>query len=92
MRKSSTYWCVFDLPQKEQELLNLQKQTESDEFWQQPDQAQEVMRKISALREDVLPWTELKQKIIDAMELAKLEDESLREELENELAQVLLRK
>ncbi|GAB4468989.1 MAG: peptide chain release factor 2 [Anaerolineales bacterium] len=43
------------------------------------------MRKISSLNEDLEPWLELRQKVKDAIELASLGDETLREELEAEV-------
>jgi peptide chain release factor 2 len=42
------------------------------------------MKKLSALREEVEAWQKLHQRITDALELAHLEDESLRPELESE--------
>jgi peptide chain release factor 2 len=42
------------------------------------------MKKLSALREDVESWQSLRQRITDALELAKLEDEGLRDDLEAE--------
>ncbi len=39
------------------------------------------MKQLSALREDVEGWQTLRQRIHDALDLAQLEDESLREEL-----------
>lgn len=42
------------------------------------------MKNISALREEVESWHNLEERIGDALELAQLEDESLRAELENE--------
>lgn len=71
--------------EKEKQLAELQKQTEVEDFWQNPDQAQEVMRQISTLNDELEPWLELRQRINDALELVSLEDESLREELEGEI-------
>lgn len=42
------------------------------------------MKKLSALREEVESWQTLHQRITDALELAKLEDEGLRDDLETE--------
>ena len=42
------------------------------------------MKQLSALREDVESWQTLRQRITDALELAKLEDEGLRDDLETE--------
>jgi peptide chain release factor 2 len=46
------------------------------------------MRKISLLREEIDPWLTLRQQLSDALELAHLEDENLRTELEAEISQL----
>lgn len=46
------------------------------------------MKRLSALREEVNEWTHLKQRVEDSLELALLEDESLRLELEPELESI----
>jgi peptide chain release factor 2 len=43
------------------------------------------MRKLSAMRDEVESWESLAQRIHDALELAQMEDESLRPDLEHEL-------
>lgn len=44
------------------------------------------MKRLSRLKEIVDSWNQLERRLIDALELAELGDESLREELENEVA------
>jgi peptide chain release factor 2 len=46
------------------------------------------MQRIARLREDIGVWTGLRYRLADALELASLEDESLRTELETELNQL----
>lgn len=46
------------------------------------------MQRIARLREDVGVWEGLRRRLADALELASLEDESLRQELETELNQL----
>jgi peptide chain release factor 2 len=46
------------------------------------------MRKISNLKEEIEPWVSLRSQVSDAVELAKLGDETLREELEAEIAKI----
>jgi peptide chain release factor 2 len=84
-KKSSIYWCVFDLPDKAKQLEDLKKETENPDLWQDPDYAQEVMKKYAALREEVEDWNTLSHRSRDALELANLEDESLRSDLEKEI-------
>ena len=85
---SITSWCVFDISEKEKQIQELQKQTEADDFWSQPDLAQKVMQKLTSLKGLVEPYLDIKQKISDAIVLASLEDEGLGEELETELQQI----
>lgn len=83
-KKFTTFWSVFDLPQKETQLLELQQQSEQPEFWSDPESAQKVMKQLSRLRNEVGSWTMLRQRIQDSLELAQLEDETLLPELEKE--------
>ena len=83
-----TLWCVFDLTQREDELSSLEKIAESPDIWDNPEKAQAIMRKISRLRDEINGWNQLKNRIDDALELASLEDESMRGDIENELAQI----
>jgi peptide chain release factor 2 len=85
-KKSSLYWCIFDLPSKEDELSKLQIESEDPNLWNDPENAQRVMRKIASLRQEVDEWKLLSQRIADTLELAQLGDEGLRSELENEVS------
>ncbi len=42
------------------------------------------MKTLSVLREEVTGWQDLRQRVQDALELAQMEDDSLRAELETE--------
>jgi peptide chain release factor 2 len=77
-------WCVFDFAEKEELLQKYQKQSEESDFWDDPESAQKVMKKLAALSDEVDDWRRLRQRAADALELSQLEDESLRPELENE--------
>ena len=81
---SKIYWSVFDLAGKETQLAQLQTQSEAHDIWDDPDSARKVMKRLSALRDEVEKWHALRQRLADALELAGLEDDSLRTELEKE--------
>jgi peptide chain release factor 2 len=83
-KKSSIYWCVFDIPSKQANLGILEKQAEDPNLWNDPERAQRIMKKLSSLREEIQHWLNLQQRIHDSIELAQLADESLRSELETE--------
>jgi len=46
------------------------------------------MRKVSVLREEIEPWKILTHSLSDALELAKIDDEGLRPELEEEIKKI----
>jgi peptide chain release factor 2 len=81
-------WCVFDLPEKELHLSELEKEISSIDFWNDPNHAQQVSKEAAALRERIVDWNTLEQRLKDAVELASLDDESMRPELEVEIAQI----
>ena len=83
-KKSKFCGGIFDFPKKEVELEQLQKVSEDPTLWNDPAHAQQVMKQITRLRRDVEDWQHLRQRIADGLELAGLEDESLRSELEPE--------
>ena len=83
-KDSRTYGCVFDLASQQAELTQLQTQSEAEDFWQEPEQAQKVMKQISSLRYEVEDWLKVRQRAADALELAQMDDEGLRPDLEVE--------
>lgn len=84
MPKSNACGGIFDLPGKQTRLDELARQSESPDLWNDPQSAQKVMKELSVLREEVTAWQELRQRVQDALELAQMEDDSLRAELEAE--------
>ncbi len=85
-KKLIAYGGVFDLSSKEETLKQLTLQSENPDLWQDPANAQQIMKQLSDVKEEVDQWQSLRQKAADALELASLEDESLRQELENEMS------
>ena len=79
-------WCVFDLLEKELNLAALEKEINTPNFWNDPGHAQQVSKQAAGLREQISDWRGFEQRLKDASELAGLDDESLRTELETEVA------
>ena len=73
---------------KEIQLAQLEKDTEHPEFWSDSTNAQRVMKTVASLRTDVESWNSIKQHLHDLTELARMDDESLRGELEAELTKL----
>lgn len=88
-KKSET---VFDLANKQKELIRLEKQSGADNFWDDPQAAQTVMRRLTALQEEISFWQNLKNRIKDNLELVELteddSDPSTQADLEKELGTV----
>ncbi len=70
---------------KEIQLAQLEKDTEHPEFWSDSTHAQKVMKTVASLRGEVESWNSLKQHLYDLTELAQIDDESMRAELDGEL-------
>jgi peptide chain release factor 2 len=87
-KKSRIYWCIFDLPSKQTELVKLQNQSEDPDLWNDRENAQQVMKNLADLRDEVNGWHEIEKRINETLELASLNDESLRPDLETEVAQI----
>ena len=73
---------------KEIQLSQFEKDIEHPEFWNDSKRAQRSMKTVSSLRDDVEFWNSIKQHLHDLTELAKLDDESLRGELETDIAKL----
>jgi peptide chain release factor 2 len=76
------------VPAKESQLSELQAQSEQNDFWLDPESAQKVMKKIASLQEVVEDWQTLSQRVDYLLELAQLNDESLRPDISVELAEI----
>jgi len=76
------------LEKKEIRLKELIAFSETNDFWQNPDKAQEVMKQISNLRSEIEELNGLKKRIEDALDLARMQDDSLQVDLEKELSKI----
>lgn len=82
-------WSVFDVPNKESELRQIEERAGLPGFWDDPAAAQRAMQRASRLRPEVQRWAALKGRISDAREIAALEDNSLLEELHSEAEELI---
>jgi peptide chain release factor 2 len=79
-----TLWSIFDFSNKENELRELEKQSEDSTIWDDPSQAQVLMKKVSDLRNEVESWKKLESKTQDFLELANSGDTELESEIQVE--------
>jgi peptide chain release factor 2 len=90
-RKGSTIsGGPFDIEAKEKEIAELEKASQKEDFWNDNENAQHVMREMSARKDIVSEWQELKDSCTSHEELLLLSedegDESVVKEIESEVA------
>lgn len=61
---------------------------EAPDFWGNPTEAQKTMKQYNSVKADVESWRNFSRRLHDALELAQLDDESLRGELETEISSI----
>jgi peptide chain release factor 2 len=74
------------LANKESQLIQLEKEISAPDFWNNPGHAQQVSKAAAGLREEIEDWRKFERRLKDAEELAGMDDESLRSDLETEIA------
>jgi peptide chain release factor 2 len=78
--------CDFDFANNEREVTDLEIQSGLDGFWNDADNAQQVMRRIGELRSRIQQWQDLDRSLNDLAELADIaEVDSLEAEFQAEL-------
>ena len=65
-------WCVFDVPSLEAQVTALEAQSTAADFWDEPQAAQDAMRRLSTLRARIETWRGLESKVADLLELIDL--------------------
>ena len=81
---------VFNLAHEKQKLQELEEQSNAPELWSNADAAQDIMRRLSKVRQQVGPFVDLDKRAADLLELiemAQIEgDEGLAREIESDVA------
>lgn len=75
----------LDIAGKTELLASLEEQSAQPGFWDDTDAAQKIMQQISRTKGMIEPWHKLSARINDAVELAEFEDDSLADELDQEI-------
>lgn len=73
---------------KENSLTQLEKEIEAPDFWGNPSQAQQVMKQYNNTKAEVESWRAFTRRFYDALELAQMDDESMRADLEAEITSI----
>jgi len=88
-------WCVFDIPEKERESSEIEKEAARPDLWQDQERAQGIMRRLSALKAEVERWRGLERRVSELAELVDLDiaegEPTLDDEIRSELNEVASR-
>lgn len=76
---------VFDVPHRREQQQELEAQTNHPELWNDPAAAQDLMRRLSAIRAVVQPITDLEERTDGLLELIQLAEAENDQDLEAEL-------
>ena len=89
MIESPRTWSVFDLPDKESRVSQLDAESSKAGFWDDAQRAQSVLREASTLRGEIETWQSIERRargLVELSEMALAEDEAdLGPELQTEL-------
>ncbi|MFO7942727.1 MAG: peptide chain release factor 2 [Anaerolineales bacterium] len=77
-------WEHLDVEEKKKKVKELRKESQNPDLWDNPERARKVMKTLSDLEEEIDAWKDIQGRIEDALELADLEDDSIKEELKKE--------
>ena len=90
--KQIIYGGDFDVPKKKDEIAKLQKETEKDDFWNDRENAEKVIKELNSIKELVDFIEEIKKEIIDnkdLLEILEIEDDpNSEEEIEKNIEKI----
>ncbi len=70
--KSLRWETIFDVSKRQAELDELERQSASQDLWNDPERAQQLLQKVSRLKENLAPIKDLQLKSADVVELIEL--------------------
>jgi peptide chain release factor 2 len=66
--------CVFDLANDEREVTDLEQRSGTEGYWDDPDRAQQEMRRLGELKARLSTWNELRGSATDLREMVDMSD------------------
>ena len=79
----------LDIDGKAGQADELEAKASESGFWDEPDAAKATMRQFSRLRAMVDKWRGVAERIADAIELAEIADDDMRDDMASETAQIV---
>ncbi len=84
-KRLDTLMHQLDIDGKAERIAALEETSSTTEFWSNADAAQKTMQELSVLRAEVDRWQSVAHRIDEALELAQIDDDSLDDELNDEV-------
>ena len=81
-------WVDGGFSEKEIKLSELTVQMEDPDIWKDNLRAQEISKQQSKLQTAVEPWQSIKKRLDECLELAELDDESLKSDIGSQLQEI----
>jgi peptide chain release factor 2 len=81
-------WSIFDFDEKRNLLKKLFADSKKRNFWDDNRSAQEVMREIANIQDELQTWEKITKSIDDLLDLAKTGDDSFSSELAQEIKNI----
>ncbi|HSE29860.1 MAG TPA: peptide chain release factor 2 [Candidatus Saccharimonadales bacterium] len=75
----------LDLNERQIELEELRELIAEPDFWQDNLKAQEVTKRLAKIKDQIEPWVKLKNDVQEIVELAKEDDQTIKQELKQQL-------
>ncbi|MCG8569570.1 MAG: peptide chain release factor 2 [Spirochaetes bacterium] len=88
-KKCQEYLELINIESIEKEIAELEEKTKDENFWDDQNQAQSVLKKIAALKRKIDPWLQFKQETEDLVTLFEMSIEEDTQEFETEIAENL---
>lgn len=80
-----TLMLRLKIEEKAAQVAELESQASAADLWEDPENAQKIMQRLSGLKAQVEKWQAVAGRINDALELAELSDDDLYEDLSQEV-------
>ncbi len=86
-------WSVFDIPNKEKEILQLEQRSATSDFWNDTSAAKQAMRELTEKKRLVEHWRAIEKEVHDVGELAVLaaDDDDMMAEINNVMDRIATR-
>ena len=88
LNQVSEAWKKLNLDEKIAEKAKLEQEIADPNLWNDPENARKKSEKFAKLQDEIEPWQNLRTSAEDLLELAKLNEEDLKPEIETQITEL----